>query len=211
MGKVERMPVFNMEAPLAQAARCLDLWLAEEKLSLDPRKKRRVAALIARYFYNEDILTDQLIMSFLRHYSGWHDVDMEDVGAVRQEIKRVLDETEPVPGHVNSNAGEEKNRAAFFYIVALLLGAAMIFTGVGLSTQDVPVTRAEQEQLRLLVDHVVDLEKQAHGVNISHQKVWSEIKKPLTVRSYQDMGRKDYEESRARLLQKIQQLENTPL
>ena len=215
MTKIEKMPVFDMEAPLVQAVRCLELWLAEEKLSLDPRRKKRVAALIARYFYNEDILTDQLILSFLRHYSGWHEVDLEDVGAVRHEIKRVLDETIPVsgpiPGSVSAVGAREEGRGTmFFYIVALALGAAMIFAGVGLSGTNALVTRGEQEQLRILVDQVIDLEKQKHGVEISHQKLWAEIKKPLTVRSYQDMTHKDYKESRQRLEQKLRELAGHP-
>ena len=209
MPKFEKTQLFDMEAPLEQALRCLDLWLAEEKLFLEPRKKKRVAALLARYFYNEDILSDQLIISFLRHYSGWHEVDMEDVGAVRMEIKRVLDKAQALPGtgHLKEAKEEEERWSALFYVAALVLGASMVVAGLTHSfAGDMPVSRNEQQYLRSLVDQVVDLEKQAHGVNIPHQRIWSELKKPLTVRSYQDMSRADFEASRALLETKIREL-----
>ena len=41
---------FDVAAPLTQAARCLDIWLCEEKKRIDPLKKERLSALLARYF-----------------------------------------------------------------------------------------------------------------------------------------------------------------
>ena len=94
------LTAFEMDAPLAQAARCLDLWLKEEGRDLSPRQRQKAAALIARYFFYEDCTTDALIMSFLRHYAGFRAIDMEDPASVRQALKTVLDQSviaEPLP------------------------------------------------------------------------------------------------------------------
>ncbi len=83
----------DISGPIKQAERCLDQWLKEENRSLPAAERQRVAALVARYFYHEDEVTDQLILSFLRHYSNGNVLDMEDPASVRMEIKSVLDQS----------------------------------------------------------------------------------------------------------------------
>src|SRR3989304_6846467 len=107
-------------APLEQAAACLDIWLRQEKRRLTAGQKQRAAALIARYFHYEDEVTDQLMLSFLRHYSGRHDVDMEDPASVRMEIKAVLDKSHP---HSFEAGGGRRILAAFVVMTMIMADA----------------------------------------------------------------------------------------
>lgn len=205
VGSLQKSP-FDVESPLAQAGRCLDLWLGEESLFLDPRHRKRTAALIARYFHNEEVLSDQLILSFLRHFSGFGEVDLDDAGAVRREIGRLLKTALPRPG-TRGLAEKDSVGNVGIYVSALILGGLMIAWGAVGYAAGQPVTLAEVTELRLLVARVVDVEK-AHGMTtVSHQKVWSELKKPLAVSRYQDMSRADYRASRRLLETRLERLE----
>lgn len=200
--KVSRQ-LFDLESPLSQAGRCLDLWLAEEGLSLDPRRRRRAIALIARYFHNEENLSDQLVLSFLRHFSGFGDIDMDDAGAVRREVARLLKGAIQRPGAVAEVNGRGSGAAC---LAVLVTGVFMIACGVMGYEAGQPVTLAESVELRQLVDHVVDLEKARGLQDVSHQRVWADLKRPLAVSRYQDMSRSEYRASRKLLEQRLRRM-----
>src|SRR3972149_11504916 len=137
-------------APLEQAARCLDIWLRQEKRRLTAGQKQRAAALIARYFHHEDEVTDQLMLSFLRHYSGAHDGDMEDPTSVRMEIKAVLDKSQMYDPAAH---GKKRILAAFFF--------GVIIMAVGLGAWEIvhkKITKEQQAELKALVRQVDELD-----------------------------------------------------
>ena len=172
---------FDAEGPIRQASRCLDLWLKEERRAMDRRHRRRTAALMARYFYNEDQVTDQLLLSFLRHYAGWKEIDIEDPASVRQEIKILLDKSKPreVPRHMLS-------------LTAGMVLMALVFCGWNLSQRKITLT--QQEDLKKRVELVVAAKPQ-----LTRARIWAEIKKPLEIRSYQQMSYWDYKQTVERL------------
>ncbi|MDD9900625.1 MAG: hypothetical protein OXT65_06565 [Alphaproteobacteria bacterium] len=178
----------NIGAPLAQATRCLHMWLEEEGRCLPYAKRRRAAVLIARYFMYEDDTTDELILSFLRHYSGRRVSDMDNPTTVRLEIKSILDQSDAI-------APWRKTRK---WMVA---GAMVVFLLLSMSGWMVrPMTHAEQEELKGLVRQVVD---RSHVAPVT---VWAEVKRPLNVHRYQDMTWLQYRKSRAFLKERLESL-----
>jgi hypothetical protein len=172
--------------PIEQARRCLDLWLKEEKRRMDAPQRQRAAALIARYFLHEDQVTDRLLLSFLRHYSGRKEIDIEDPASVRREIKALLDQSRPrslaIAAWERAVAG-----AALCVILALSSAGAWHYAHK-------KITPAQQAELRMLVD-----DNAARG-SLTHPRDRSEIKAPLEVKSYRDISWWDYAESKERLL-----------
>ncbi len=173
--------------PLDQAKRCLDQWLREENRILPEKKKQRAAALMARYFHHEDQVTDQLMFSFLRHYAGRPDIDMEDPTSVRMEIKALLDQSQ-------AEDAVKKNALPAYLIGALI--AMLCFSGWELSHKT--ITREQQVELKALVRQVDDLDPSTTAAGI-----WAEMKGPLNVRSYQDIPWWRYYGSRKMLEEKI--------
>ena len=172
--------------PIQQARRCLDRWLVDEKLQMPELQRVRTAALMARYFHNEDIVTDELMMSFLRHYSGKRDIDMEDPLSVRAEIKTLLDEAMPVV--------QIKNSQRFIDALCLcIVAGVLIFSVFHVSTWR--ITPQQQLQLKQAVDQVVH-EGRGGG---THAAVWAKVKAPLGVRSYQEISYWDFNDVRAEL------------
>ena len=190
--------VFDMDAPLAQAARCLDAWLEEEGRALHTRQRHKAAALIARYFLYEDCVTDALIMSFLRHYAGFRAIDMEDPTSVRHGLKTVLDQSvivEALPPPSFSSRGYVWAAAVFL----CLFFAALYFRSVphtsGLKPQ-------QQSALKTRVEKVTKLQG-----DISHAAVWAAVKEPFAVRSYKHLTVSDYQTARLFLDDWITRLE----
>jgi hypothetical protein len=184
-------------APLRQAERCLEIWLRSENRSLTKKQKQRTAALMARYFHHEDEVTDQLMLSFLRHYSGEHEVDMEDPTSVRMEIKAVLDKSQL---HDQAAHGKKRILAAFaggVMIVAVSVGAWEI--------SHKTISKEQQAELKALVHQIAALDQGA-----THAALWAEIKQPLQVRSYQDITWWDYRQSRQRLEKRFNDLQRKP-
>lgn len=178
----------DLRGPLEQAERCLGQWLKEEKRTLPAAERKRVAALMARYFYHEDEVTDQLMMSFLRHYSNGNALDMEDPTSVRMEIKSVLDQS-----RVRDTAPFVRKGMAVAAVIVLLAGM------YGWTVTQRPITRAEQADLKKLVHEVV-----AHNAGATTDAVWNAVKKPLHIRRYQDMDQWQYWRSKSMLQKQLQ-------
>ena len=171
----------NILGPIEQASRCLETWLVEEGRNLEAKQKQRAAALIARYFQYEAEMTDELMLSFLRHYSNQHEIDMEDPTSVRLEIKGVLDQ---------SRIYVPVNRK--FFWEAFLTGMMIASLSLGAwQTVHKKVTRAQQAELKILVHKIVELDPSSTSAAI-----WAETKQPLQVKSYQDMNWWAYYQSR---------------
>ncbi|MBU6475854.1 MAG: hypothetical protein KGQ70_07790 [Alphaproteobacteria bacterium] len=170
--KLERK--LDIRGPLEQAERCLGQWLKEEKRALPPAERKRAAGLMARYFYHEEEVTDELMLSFLRHYSCGKVLDMEDPASVRMEIKSVLDQSEA-----------QKGRARGSVMMAAL--AALFFFLYGWTFAHRPVTPAEQADLKALVRDTVSRDS-----SLTIAAVWDTVKKPLHLRRYADMDQWQY-------------------
>lgn len=167
---------WDIRAPIEQAARCLDLWLKEEERAMPERWRQRTAALLARYFQHEDDVTDQLMLSFLRHYSGWREIDLEDPSSVRMEIKTLLDKSAPKPAQPLN---------VLIAVTAAVVMTVLCFCGWEMSRMK--LSPAQQADLKLRIERIV---RQNKGV--THAEVWSGIKKPMAVRRYQDISYWDY-------------------
>lgn len=194
------MAVFDMDAPLAQAARCLDTWLAEEGRHLPARQRHKAAALIARYFLYEDCVTDALIMSFLRHYAGFRAIDMEDPASVRHALKTVLDQSviaEPLPPPFFSSRGYVWAAAVF-----LCLFMAALYFRPALNPS--AINPQQQTALKLRVEKITKLQG-----DVSHAAVWAAVKQPFAVRSYKHLTAEDYAAAKAFLDDWIVKLERT--
>lgn len=181
--------------PLKQAERCLEQWLRQEKRTLTANQKQRAAALMARYFLHEEDVTDQLILSFLNHYAGKNTLDADDPTSVRMEIKAVLDQ---------SRAYEPESsvqKLLTFVMAALILVAAG--TG-GWEIVHKKISKEQQAELKSLVRQIAALDQAA-----SPAAVWSDIKTPLQVRSYQDISWWHYRRSHAALQKRLEDLRQT--
>ncbi len=170
-------------APLSQARRCLEIWLREEGRFMPPRQRQRSAALIARYFAHEDDVSDALILSFLRHYSGFSAVDLDDPQSVRLELKASLDQavlrTVSIYG-----------RPWLAATAGIITTAAMLIF-VYLSQQT--LSPAQQDELRAAVAG------RARTQGVAVASVWAGIKRDFGVTRYQDIRRWDYAEAMGRL------------
>ncbi|MCE9507783.1 MAG: hypothetical protein K8R48_05625 [Alphaproteobacteria bacterium] len=184
-------------APIEQASRCLETWLKSEKRFLTARQKQRAAALMARYFHHEDEVTDQLMLSFLNHYSGQQEVDMEDPTSVRMEIKAVLDKSQ-LYDHAG---GGGKRRLATLAIAVMVMVLPLMAWGV--SHQK--INKEQQAELKAMVQRIVELDPYA-----THAALWAEVKQPLGIRSYQDITQWDYWQSRKRLEKRFNDLSRKP-
>jgi len=188
--------------PLIQAERCVDIWLREEKMAIEPRQKRRVVALVARYFHGEENIKDALILSFLRHYSGWKDVDMEDMSAVSYEIKNVLDLAEPLDKPLDKQFEQNPYMRTPLPALYAMAFCAMFFMACAViyvvpfasETPSVSISHQESLALRDLV-HLVAAKR-----GEKHLTVWAELKAPLKIRSYLDMDQKQYQSSKDKLI-----------
>ena len=158
------------------------------KTTIETSQFRRLA-LMARYFQYEDEVTDELMLSFLRHYSGKQVLDMEDPASVRQEIKAVLDKSSERPPVVLPRRG---------YAAAALL---LIILSSGWGVMHRKITRDEQAELKTLV-HELD----ALDPTMTSAAIWHSVKDPLQIRRYEDMTWWDYWRSRGALQQKLAQL-----
>ncbi len=166
-------------APLAQAERCLDAWLREEGREMTARQRQRAAGLIARYFENEDMVSDKLILSFLHHYSGMGAVDLEDPQAVRMELKAVLDRSAPV-----MPAARASRLRLLVAVATGMLAMASVLVVFYLSQQT--LTQQEQQQLR----EAVAMRAEAKGV--APATIWADVKRDAGVTRYQDIRRWDF-------------------
>ncbi len=192
------MTVFDMQAPLAQATRCLNVWLKEEERRLPPKQRQKAAALIARYFLYEDCVTDALILSFLRHYAGFHAIDMEDPASVRQALKTVLDQSviaEPLPSPFFLSPTYVRAAAVFL----CLLMAVLYFRPAPAAEMISPM---QQSALKQQVKKITALE-----ADVSPAAVWAAVKQPFAVRSYKQLTTTDYAAAKAFLDEWITQLE----
>jgi len=179
--------------PVEQAARCLNIWLKEEKRHLSKKQKQRVSAFMARYFHYEDQATDELMLSFLRHYSGQYHVDMEDPASVRLEIKTVLDQS-----YAHDHAAHSHKNL----LLAFMIGVTMMAAGLGAwGAAHKKITLEQQGELKAMVHRIAALDRDA-----SHASIWAGIKTPLQVRSYQDITWWEYRRSRERLEQRVAEL-----
>lgn len=173
-------------APLAQAERCLDAWMAEEGRSMTARQRQRAAGLIARYFEHEDGVTDKLILSFLHHYSGMGVVDLEDPQAVRMELKTVLDRSAAVPQSVQTSR--------FRLMIAACTGMiAMASVLVVFYLSQQTITVQQQQILR----EAVAVRAEAQGVATA--TIWAEVKRDIGVTRYQDIKRWDFDRAMAQI------------
>lgn len=180
--------------PIDQAPRCLETWLEEENRYLPEKQKQRAAALMARYFYHEEQVTDQLMLSFLRHYSGQQVLDMEDPTSVRMEIKTVLDQS-----NVQPPLSENKKRM----ITAFVVGSMMTAFSLGAWTVcHQQIDKDRQMELKALVHRIVELDQ-----SITHSGVWAEVKAPLQIKSYQEMDWIDYYKTKKNLERKLHLLQ----
>lgn len=177
----------NIMAPILQAMRCLDIWLKEENKCLPRHDRARIAALMARYFQHEDEVTDQLMLSFLRHYSKHTRLDMEDPTSVRLEIKSTLDRSVP---------RTSRQARAIASLAAFLIAAFLFASAWGLLHKR--ITRNEEEALRNLVNVVAMTERGA-----TRASIWADIKEPLRARRYQDMTWWQYRRAAAMLQNRI--------
>lgn len=168
-----RIPV-DVFSPLDQSRRCLDIWLKEEGRSLPPRMKARAAALMARYFHNEDNVSDQLMMSFLRHYSGFGEVDMDDPQCLRAELKSVLDRAAVEPS-------ARAPRQLRVMVGVSILSVVMALAVMGWIVAHKTITLEQQKRLREEVARV----SAAQGM--SSASIWADIKAAAEVRRYQDI------------------------
>jgi hypothetical protein len=175
--------------PIEQAERCLDQWLKEEKRFLPARQRQRVAALMARYFQYEDEVSDQLMLSFLRHYSGHGAVDMEDPTSMRMEIKAALDKSRERASFLDGAGRGAAVLAAFGVLLAGLYGWELTHR---------PITRGEQAELKALVRQIGEL-----AADRTTAAIWKTVKEPLQVKSYQEMTWWDYRRSRAMLAEEL--------
>ncbi len=189
----------DIYGPIEQARRCLDIWLREEGRLLPQVQKERAAALMARDFYHEDDAPDQLMLSFLRHYSGRFEIDMEDPTSVRMEIKALLDKSSFAPVAVPAPAASFGRHALMAAGVGVVLTILAFFFW---ALAHKKITTAQQAELKGLVVQIVKL-----NPALSHSAIWSKIKAPLDVRSYEDISYWDYREARQIVEKELSRLE----
>lgn len=177
----------DIDTPLRQARQCLDAWLAEEEAALPERERRRAAALLALYFHG-DADAEMNMTGFLRHYSGHREaLPGEDAGALRMELKSLLDGCAPAPP-------KRARLEAPACIVAALLCVWLFAQGDPAPRGPAAITTAQQAMLKSRVDHIVELED-----GLSHHAVWALVKRPLAVRSYRDIPPDKFDASLAML------------
>lgn len=178
----------NIYGPIDQARCCLDAWLAEESRFLPDRQKERTAALMARYFHVEEAVTDELMMSFLRHYSGMREIDVEDPRSVRMEIKALLDQAR-VQDILPNNVFLKKVLVSFIGGICLTLALVLSW-----HLENKKITEAQQAILQDRVRNITHQSSDTHPAT-----VWAAVKKPLDVSRIEDISYWDFDESLALL------------
>ena len=168
-----------MEQPLDQAERCLQLWLREENKTLPKAEQKRLAALLARYFLYEDDKSDAVMLSFLRHYSGKNDINLDDPGSLRHEMKTILDR----------GLTEDKKRPYSAILLALCF-LFLLYSSL-LPVMSKKITDAQASILKQQVDHIAE----TSSLNLSHAAIWAQVKKELNVRRYEDISYWDYDQA----------------
>lgn len=195
MSSVQTAFLLDFQSPLRRAERCLTQWLAAQKLGMNPLRQRQACALITRYFYEEEGLDDAIIFNFLNRVAGQPAVDPDNIGDVENELRRLIaqaqKDAEKPPMRFYTGA-----LAAIVLLLSVLTWQSL-FHEPRIST---PLTYAQQEELKSLVDEVVRLERKINGRNISHGAVWAEVKKPLSVRRYEDIPQSEFSARRAFLM-----------
>lgn len=174
--------------PVLQARRCLDIWLAEESRHLPERQRRRAAGLMARYFLYEDNVTDELLMSFLRHYAGFRVIDMEDPASVRTELKAVLDSSvvwEPSPLSIFS--------ARHYFLAAAVFGCLLLGTLLWLRPSP-PISVVQERELKMRVEKLTTLDPSLRPVTI-----WARVRAPFGVSRYRELTHEQYDDAKAML------------
>lgn len=189
----------EIAVPVLQARRCLDQWLAEETRYLPERQRRRAAALIARYFLYEDNVTDDLLMSFLRHYAGFRVIDMEDPASVRAELKAVLDASvvrEPSPSSIFS--------ARHYFLAAAVFGCLLLGVLLWLRPSP-PINMVQERALKARVEKLTALDPSLRAVT-----VWARVRSPFGVSRYRELTRAQYDDAKAMLDGWIAELQAAP-
>ncbi len=182
--------------PVVQARRCLDQWLAEETRQLPERQRRRAAGLMARYFLYEDNVTDELLMSFLRHYAGFRVIDMEDPASVRAELKAVLDSSvvrEPSPSSLFS--------ARHYFLAAAVFGCLLLGTLLWLRPSP-PISVVQERELKQRVEKLTTLDPTLRPVTI-----WARVRAPFGVSRYRELTHEQYNDAKALLDSWISELQ----
>lgn len=187
----------DLQHLLHRVERCLTQWLAGQKLKMSPPCRRQAAALVARYFYEEEGLSDRIIFNFLNRISGHPAIDPDNMGDVENAVRRLI---------ARAQKQAEKPPMRFFMvamglIVFLLLAMAaeiFSFSPAFLS----PLTSTQQAELKALVDEIVRLEREINNRDISHHAVWAEVKKPVLVRRYEDIPQSAFTARKAFLLKR---------
>lgn len=186
--------------PVAQARRCLDIWLEEEQRYLPERLRRRAAGLLARYFLYEDSVTDELLLSFLRHYAGFRVIDMDDPASVRGELKSVLD----------SSVVREPSPPSFFsvrhYILAAAVFGCCLLGALYWLRPAAPINLAQEVQLKTRVERLTSLDPTLKPVT-----VWARLRAPFGVSRYRELTSAQFAEARAMLDQWIEEQERALL
>src|SRR6218665_4064713 len=174
--------------PVVQARRCLERWLGEESRYLPERQRRRAAALMARYFLYEDNVTDELMMSFLRHYAGFRVIDMEDPASVRTELKAVLDASvvrEPSPSSIFS--------ARHYFFAAAVFGCLLLGVLLWLRPSP-PINVVQERELKSRVEKLTALDPTLRAVT-----VWAKVRAPFGVSRYRELTHEQYDDAKAML------------
>lgn len=183
----------DIYGPIERARRCLDSWLKEESRHLPEMRRRRVAALMARYFHYESDVNDQLMFSFLRHYGGHREIDMDDPSSVRMEIKELLDTSVPCS---ESFLARTLRAAAIVSMVAF--PAYFVWDAAQWK-----ITPEQQATLKAQVEKIVTLD-----AGVTSARVWSKVKKPLEIRSYHHISYWHYDDAREMLDKWLKDLES---
>lgn len=184
--------------PVDQARRCLDRWLAEESRALPEGMRRRAAALMARYFLYEDNVTDDLLMSFLRHYAGYRVIDMDDPASVRAELKSVLD----------TSVAREPSLPRIFLARHYFMAAAVfgfLFVGALLwQRPSPPIDAAQERALKERVEKITQLDPSLRAVT-----VWARLRAPFGVARYKQLTAAQFTEAQVMLDKWIADLESS--
>lgn len=182
--------------PVEQARRCLDRWLDEESRHLPEGMRKRASALMARYFLYEDNVTDELLMSFLRHYAGFRVIDMDDPASVRAELKTVLDQSvarEPPAAHRFS---------ARHYIFAAAVFGFLLMAVLLWQRPSPPINAMQERALKERVEKITALDPSLRAVT-----VWARLRAPFGIARYKQLTAAQYPQAQAMLDKWIADLE----
>lgn len=100
---------------------------------------------------------------------------MEDPQHIRQEIKEALDSARP------------RSRPLTLYRITAAFCIGMMVSLAAFKIATMPMTASQQVELKMMVDNAA-----RQNEKLTHAAIWAQIKKPLGVRSYQDISYWDY-------------------